>query len=86
MSFIKKGLQRKGFPVKFVKFWRTSADDCFWTQAFKVFIKFFEAPQRSLKIKFKLIFILIQLSEMHGAGRVNQHVTIKWNNELPNTY
>ena len=39
-------------------------------KAFKVFMKSFEAPQRSVKIKFKLIFILIQLSEMHAAGRV----------------
>ena len=30
-----------------------------------------EASQRSVKIKIKLIFILIQLSEMHGAGRGN---------------
>ena len=30
-------------------------------------MKPFEGPQRSVK---KLIFILIQLCEMHGAGRV----------------
>ena len=36
----------------------------------KAFIKPFEAPQRSVKINFNLIFILIQLSEMHGTGRV----------------
>ena len=30
-------------------------------KAFKVFIKPFEAPQRNVKIKFKLIFILVQL-------------------------
>ena len=36
------------------------------------FIKPFEAPQRSVKLKFKLILILVQLSEMHGpAERVN---------------
>ena len=36
-----------------------------------MFCKPFEAPQRSVKNKnFKSIFILIQLSEMHGAGRV----------------
>ena len=29
-----------------------------------------KASQRSVKIKIKLIFILIQLSEMHGAGNV----------------
>ena len=40
-------------------------------KAFKTFIKPFEAPQRSEKIKIKFIFILIQLSEMHRAGRVN---------------
>ena len=36
----------------------------------KAFLKPFEAPQKSVKKKFKLIFILIKLSEMHGAGRV----------------
>ena len=35
----------------------------------KAFIKPFEAPKRSVKIKIKLMFILMQLSEMHGAGR-----------------
>ena len=30
-------------------------------KAFKAFIKPFEAPQRNVKIKFKLIFILVQL-------------------------
>ena len=39
-------------------------------KAFKAFIKPFEAPQRSVKKKFKLIFILIQHSEMRRAGRV----------------
>ena len=34
----------------------------------KAFIKPFEPPQRSMKIK--LIFILIQLCEIHGVGRV----------------
>ena len=43
-------------------------------------MKAFKAPQRSVKIKIlllnkiinnKLIFILIQLSEIHGVGRVN---------------
>ena len=37
----------------------------------KAFIKPFKEPQRSVKIKFKLIFISIQLSEMHRTGRVN---------------
>ena len=40
-------------------------------KAFKAFIKPFKAPQRSAKKKFKLIFILIQLPEMHGVERVN---------------
>ena len=31
----------------------------------------FVAPQRSVKIKIKLNFIAIQLSEMHGTERVN---------------
>ena len=35
----------------------------------KAFVKPFEAPQRS--VKKKLIFIFIQLSEMHGTGKVN---------------
>ena len=39
-------------------------------KAFKAFIKPFEVLQRSVKIKFKLTFILIQLSEMHGERRV----------------
>ena len=37
----------------------------------KAFIKPFEAPQRNVKIKFKLIFILIQLFEMQMTGKVN---------------
>ena len=37
----------------------------------RAFIKPFEAPRRSVKIKIKFIFILIQLSEMRRAGRVN---------------
>ena len=37
----------------------------------KAFIKPFKEPQRSVKIKFKLVFISIQLSEMHRTGRVN---------------
>ena len=40
-------------------------------EGLKAFIKIFKAPQRSRKWKFKLIFILIQFSEMNGAGRVN---------------
>ena len=39
--------------------------------AFKAFVKPFQAPQKSVKIKLKLNFILLQFSEMHGAGRVN---------------
>ena len=34
-------------------------------------MKPFEAPQRSVKIKFNFIFILMQLSEMHGRGKVS---------------
>ena len=34
------------------------------------FMKPFDVPQRSVKIKFNFIFILIQLSEMHGTGRL----------------
>ena len=41
-------------------------------KALKAFIKSFEAPQRSVKIKIlKSIFILLQLSKMYDAGRVN---------------
>ena len=39
-------------------------------KAFKTFRKPFKAPQRSVKLKFKSIFILIKLCEMHGAGRL----------------
>ena len=41
----------------------------FFMKALKGFIKPFETPQRSVKIKFKLNFISIQLS-MHESGRV----------------
>ena len=41
-----------------------------WLKRFYEGLKPFEAPQRSVKVKFKLIFILLQLSKMHGAGRV----------------
>ena len=37
----------------------------------KAFIKLFEAPQRSLKIKTEVSFY----SEIHGAGRVKEKVT-----------
>ena len=39
----------------------------------KALIKPFEASQKNVKIKIKvnLILILMQLSEMYGAGRVN---------------
>ena len=30
-----------------------------------------EAQQRSVKIKSKFLFTLMQLSEMHAAGRIN---------------
>ena len=38
-------------------------------KALKAFIKPFEVPQRNVKQKFVLIFILRQLSEMHGASK-----------------
>ena len=41
-------------------------------KALKTIIKPFETPQRSVKTKIKLIFILMQLSKMHGAGRVKK--------------
>ena len=37
----------------------------------KAFIKPYEATQRSVKKKIKLIFILIPLFKMHGAVKVN---------------
>ena len=46
-------------------------------KALKTFIKPFEAPQRSVKIKVYVNFISIQLSEMHGTEKVNDmHVSI----------
>ena len=42
-----------------------------FTNAIKAFIELFKTPQRSVKIKLKLMFILKQLSEMRGAGWVN---------------
>ena len=44
-------------------------------KALKAFIKPFEAPQGSVKKKVNLIFISIQLSEIHGVGRVNSDQT-----------
>ena len=44
----------------------------------KAFIKPFEAPQRSVKIKFNSIFISIQLSEMNGSLRVKQEKQLKF--------
>ena len=35
------------------------------------FIKLFEAHQKSMKVNSKFIFILIQISEMYKAGRVD---------------
>ena len=42
-------------------------------KGFKAFIKPFEAPQKKCENKnlSPIIFILIQLSEMHGVGSVN---------------
>ena len=39
-------------------------------KALKAFIKPFEAPQRNVEIKIKLVFLLIQPSKIQGAGRV----------------
>ena len=44
-------------------------------KALKAFIKPFAAPQRSAKIKFKLIFILTQISSMYSTGSVNTMLT-----------
>ena len=44
----------------------------------KAFIKAFEAPQRSLKIKIYVNFYFIQLSEMHWAGKVKINIFIAW--------
>ena len=45
-------------------------------KALKAFIKPFEAPQRSVKIKIVLIFMSIQLSELHVTLRINNVLTI----------
>ena len=42
-------------------------------ETFKVFIKPFEALQKSVKIKIKLIFVLIQLSEIRGAEGIKSN-------------
>ena len=43
-------------------------------KALKAFVKPFEAPERTVKIKFILTFISMQLSEMHGTVSVNVNV------------
>ena len=45
-------------------------------KALNAFIKSFEAPQRSVKIKFNLIFICVQLTEMHGTLRVKRETRL----------
>ena len=45
-------------------------------KALNAFIKPFEAPQRSVKIKFNLIFICVQLTEMHGTLRVKRETRL----------
>ena len=45
-------------------------------EAFKAFIKPFEVPQISVKKKFKLIFISLQLSEMHRALRIKNTLNL----------
>ena len=50
-------------------------------KTFKAVVKPFEAPQGSVKVNVKLIFILIQLFKMHGVGRVNipwKHLEAPW--------
>ena len=42
----------------------------------------FEAPQRTVKKEFKLIFILIQPSEMHRVERVNDVNIAEYRNAL----
>ena len=45
----------------------------------KAFRKPFEAPQRNAKLKIKLIFVWIQLSEMNRVGRVKYwNMSILW--------
>ena len=51
-------------------------------KAFKAFIKPFEAPQRSVKIKLKLI----PLSEMHGAGKVKWAINLNINIKILKTF
>ena len=43
-------------------------------KALKAFSKPFETSQRSVKLKTEVNFILIQISKMHGAGRVSLFV------------
>ena len=45
-------------------------------EAFKAFIKPFEVPQISVKKKFKLIFISLQLSEMHRTLRIKNTLNL----------
>ena len=51
---------------------REKIDLNFYFHPFLWCLKRFYAGE-SVKEKLKLIFILIQLSEIHGAGRVNKH-------------
>ena len=57
-------------------------------KAFKVFLwKPFEIPQRSAKIKFKLIFVLTELSEMQRAGKVKNNLKQRRNDfSSPNSF
>ena len=41
---------------------------------FTAFIKSFKVSQKSVKIKFKFIVILIKLPEMRGAGKVDTKI------------
>ena len=46
---------------------------CGTSKGFMKAFRPFEAPQRSVKIKIKLTFILIRLSEMHRERRVKEY-------------
>ena len=52
--------------------------------ALKALIKPFEVLQRSAKTKIYLILISIRLAEMHGTGRDNISVLLKWHSILQN--
>ena len=56
-------------PIKYLRIRASSvSNNCSHN---KMFPERLEAQQRSVKIKFKFLFNLMQLSEMHAAGRIN---------------